>query len=75
MAMIGGGLISANNSSPGFAISIVGSGLLYGALALSLGSAGILGELIYKFGDHSLEKYYKFTVTGEGLTTKKIREH
>lgn len=75
VALISAGLLDMANSSAGFAISTVGSGLLYGALAVSLGGAGILGELIYRFGDLSLEKFYKFTVAGEGLDAKNLREH
>ena len=67
LAMTGYGFQLMAESSGGFSISIVGSGLLFGALAAALGGAGILGEMVYQSGDLSLEKYYKFTATGEGV--------
>ena len=68
------GFQSMADSSDGYSISIVGSGLLFGALAVVLIGGGILGEMIYQFGDLSLEKFYKFTVSGEGVDEKRIKQ-
>lgn len=38
-----------------------GTGLLFGSLSIFLFCTGIFCELVYRFGDLSLEKFYKYT--------------
>jgi glycosyltransferase involved in cell wall biosynthesis len=67
IAMAGLGIHRMAETSGGFSVAIVGTGLLLGALAIGLAGLGILGEMIYQSGDLSLEKYYRFTASGEGM--------
>lgn len=43
-------------------VSTAGTGLLFIALAIFLFGIGLIGDLVYRFGDLSLERYYKLTI-------------
>ena len=43
-------------------VSIAGTGVLFVALAIFLFGTGLLCDLVYRFGDLSLERYYKLTI-------------
>lgn len=54
------------DSSSAISVSIAGTGLLLIALGIFLFGIGLIGDLVYRFGDLSLESFYKLTVTNHG---------
>lgn len=59
--LLGTSILQVMSFSSTFSVAIAGTGVLFGALAMFLLGAGILGELVYFSGDLSVEKLHKST--------------
>lgn len=65
---VAAGFTTTSNGSS-LPISFTGSGVLFGALTVSMVGAGILAEMVYRAGSLKLETFYKFTMSRPGKTT------
>lgn len=59
--LLGASIFKVLSYSSSFSVAIAGTGVLFGALAMFLLGAGILGELVYFSGDLSVEKLHTST--------------